>query len=142
MIEILISMAILAIIVGAYFLVANPAGQLSAARNNTRSLNLQTLMLAIRQNIADQGNETFSCAAGAIPTSATNMGSASGSYNIAPCLVPNYLAILPIDPTASSAYYTSATNYNTEYSILLNASGSVTLSAPNAELGKTISVTR
>ncbi len=138
LVEILISIAIMAIIVGAYFVVANPAGQLSASRNNERTLNLETLTLAIGQNIADQGNEIFSCSSGSIPTSTTDMGSGSGQYNIAPCLVPGYLAALPVDPAASSSYYTSASNYNTNYSIVQNASGSITLSAPHAELNQTI----
>ncbi len=141
LIEILISLAILAIIVGAYFVVANPAGELAAARNNTRRLNLQALTLGIGQNIADQGNGTFSCASGSIPTSTTNMGSASGSYNIAPCLVPVYMAALPFDPSASSAHYISTSDYNMDYSIIQNASGSITLSAPYADLNQNIAVT-
>ena len=139
LIEIMISVAIIAIIVAAYISVANPFGQLASSRNNTRTLNLQTFSLAIGQNIADQGNETFSCAAGSIPTSTTDMGSAVGEYNIAPCLVPTYMAALPFDPSASSAYYMSISSYNTGYSIAQNASCSITLSAPHAELSQTIS---
>jgi prepilin-type N-terminal cleavage/methylation domain-containing protein len=141
LIEILISLALLAILVGSYFLVANPAGQLAVSRNNTRTLNLQTIMLGIQQNIADQGTETFSCSSGSIPTSTKTMGSAAGNYNIAPCLVPNDLALLPVDPSASSAYYTSVSNYDTDYTIVENASGSITLSAPNAELKQVITKT-
>lgn len=142
LIEILIAIALLVILVGVYFGVANPAGQLAASRNSTRSFNLQTIMLAVRQNMADQGNETFSCAAGALPTTTKNMASAAGGYNIAPCLIPNYLEVMPIDPAASSAYYNSVSDYNTGYSIVQNSSGSVTVSAPNAELKQTIIFTR
>ncbi len=142
LIEIIVTIAIIAILVGVYFLVANPAGQLAGARNNRRTTDLEGLLIAVRQNIADQGNGQFGCSSGAIPTTTTNMGSASGSYNIAPCLVPTYLSLMPFDPSASSAYYNTVTNYNTGYSIIQNASGSVTLSAPHAELNKTISVTR
>jgi len=70
------------------------------------------------------------------------MGSASGSYNIAPCIVPTYIAAMPSDPSASGTFYYSPSNYNTGYSIIINASGSITLSAPKAELGKTISITQ
>jgi prepilin-type N-terminal cleavage/methylation domain-containing protein len=143
LIEIVICVALIVILSATYLLVANPAGQLANARNNTRSENLQAIMLAIRQNIADQGNETFLCASGgALPTTTTNMASATGSYNIAPCLVPNYLAVMPTDPSASSAAYVSAASYNTDYSIVQNASGSITLSAPNAEQNQKISITR
>jgi len=142
LIEILVAITLIVILTSVYFLVANPAGQLAASRNNTRTLNLQTLMLAIQQNRADQGNETFSCSSGPVPTTTTDMASASGSYNIAPCLVPDYISVLPVDPSASSAHYLSVSNYDTGYRIVENASGSITLSAPYAELSQTISTTR
>lgn len=143
LLEILIATTLLVILVGTYFLVANPAGQLAAARNNQRSNHLQAILNAIEQNIADQGNRQFSCASGALPTSSSIMASAAGAgkYNIGPCLVPTYLPSLPIDPSASSSYYASASDYNTGYAISINASGTlVTLTAPSAELGKTVSV--
>jgi prepilin-type N-terminal cleavage/methylation domain-containing protein len=143
LIEIVITVAIIAIVSGIFFLVANPAGQLASARNGRRNADLQSLMLAVRQNIADQGNGQFGCAsAGPIPTSTKNMGSAAGSYNIAPCIVPTYIAVMPFDPGTSTAYYTSPSDYNSGYSIIANASGSVTISAPSAELNKKISTTR
>ena len=145
LIEIMIAVLLIVLLTFVYFIVANPAGQLAGSRNKTRKLDLETLMVAIRQNVADQGNETFSCAAGPIPTSTTNMGSAAGSYNIAPCLVPIYLLALPFDPSASSAYYNSVSDYNTGYSISGNTSGTITtitLSAPHAELNQTVSITQ
>lgn len=141
LIEIIVSVAIIVILTSVYIIVANPGGQLAASRNNVRSENLEALMLAIRQNIADQGNETFLCSSGSLPTTTTVMES-SGGYNIAPCLVPNYIAVMPVDPNASSATYTSVSNYDTDYTIIENASGSITLSAPNAEEGRTVSITR
>ncbi len=143
LIEIVIVVALIAILVGIYFLVANPAGQLASARNSRRMVDLQNIMLGIRENIFEGGTSQFVCASGGIPTSTKNMGSASGSYNIAPCLIPNDgLFAMPFDPSATSSYYNSPTDYNTDYSIIINASGSVTLSALNAELNKTITYTR
>jgi prepilin-type N-terminal cleavage/methylation domain-containing protein len=144
LIEIVITIAIIAVLTGVYFLIANPANQLAGARNTRRGTDLQVLMSAVKENIADQGNNQFGCAsAGPLPTSTIKMGSASGSYNIAPCLIPaDGIYVMPFDPNASSAYYASVSNYNTGYSIMMNASGSVTLSAPYAELGKTVSLTQ
>jgi len=140
LIELLVTMALIAILVGTYFLVANPAGQLAASRNSERTLNLDALMNAIRQNIADQSNEKFLCAAGSIPATSTPMSSAAGSYDIAPCLVSTYLFSLPFDPSAPDGHYASVSDYDTGYNISVDASGTITLSAPFAELGKTISV--
>lgn len=142
MIEIVIVVALLAVLTGVYFLIANPAGQLASARNNRRTIDLQNIMLAIKTNIADQGNGQFGCPSGAVPTSTKNMGSASGSYNIAPCIVPTYIAVMPFDPSASSSYYNSPSDYNTGYSIIINASGSITLIAPRFELGRPVTLTR
>ena len=141
LIEIIIALALIVILSAMYFLVANPSGQLAAARNNTRSENLESIMLAIRQSIVDNGSETFSCSSGSLPSTSTVMES-SGGYNIAPCLTPTYLAVLPVDPSASSASYVSVSNYNTDYTIMQNPSGSITIAAPNAELKQTISFTR
>jgi prepilin-type N-terminal cleavage/methylation domain-containing protein len=143
LIELLLAITLIVIIAGVYVMTANPAGQLASARNTERELHLQTIMNAVRQNIADQGNEQFSCAAGPIPATATIMASASGSYDIAPCLIPSYIGYaMPFDPNAPGAYFSSSTDYNTGYTILANASGSITVAAPSAELGKIISVTR
>lgn len=134
----------MAILVAAYFALANPAGQLAQARNSERQLHLQTVMNAIRQNIADEASGQFSCSSGPLPTSSERMTSATGTanYDIGSCLVPTYLFSLPFDPSASSSHYNSVSDYDTGYSISINASGTIMLTAPYSELGKTISVSR
>jgi len=141
--ELVIAIALIVGIAGVYFLVGNPAGQLAASRNTKRQLDLQTIMNSVRQNIADQPNEQFACAAGPLPTSSTRMANASGSYNIAPCLIPTYMFNMPFDPNSPNTHYQSNTDYDTGYFVMQNAStGQVTLSAPAAELGKTIQLIR
>jgi prepilin-type N-terminal cleavage/methylation domain-containing protein len=144
LIEILIVITLIVILAATYFFVANPGGQLASARNSTRSNELQAIMNAVRQNVADQANGQFSCSAGPLPTSSAEMASASGTgtYDIAPCLVPTYLYALPFDPSAPNAHFNSVSDYDTGYTIAINASGTITLAAPYAELGKTISVSR
>ncbi len=143
LVEIVITMALLAIVLGVSVVVMNPAGQLASSRNSKRTLDLQTIMNGIRANIADQSGQTFSCAAGPVPTSTKRMAPGTGNYDIASCLVPTYLLALPFDPSTSSAHYTSNSNYDTGYYIMQNSStGQITLTAPAAELQKTISITR
>ena len=142
LIELMVSMSIIAIIVGVYLVAANPAGQLASARNTKRTSDLQTILLAIRQNIADQSNEQFSCAA-SHPHIDHAYDERHGGIQHSPVLVPTYAFNLPFDPTATSGHYTSNTNYDTGYSIVINSStGQITLSAPYAELKKTISITQ
>ena len=86
--------------------------------------------------------ESAPCQALPIPTSsAVVIGNAT--YDIAQCIVPTYIATLPFDPSAAGAHYTSNADYNTQYNVQRDATtGRVTVSAPSAELGVTISITR
>ena len=141
-VEVLISLAIVILLVVATIFIINPARLFAEARNQERQAHLNLIINAVGQNIFDNRG-TFSCSSGPIPTSATRMASSTGNYNIGPCLVPVYLNSLPIDPSTSSASYVNENNYNTGYFILRNATtGRVTVSAPAAELGKTIEITR
>jgi len=58
-------------------------------------------------------------------------------------LYPTYIPTsLPYDPSAAGAQWTSASNYDTKYTVLVDANGRYTVSAPAAELGTVISITR
>ena len=140
LIELLIVIGIIAILAAIVIVAVNPARQLAQARNATRSANVNTILNAVTQNIAENGS--FTCAAGDIPSTATNMGSdvAGGDYDICSCIVPTYVAEMPFDPSTGS--YTDCSDYNTGYTILLTTENRVTIAAPSAELSQTISVTR
>ncbi|MEK7465272.1 MAG: hypothetical protein AAB631_00680 [Patescibacteria group bacterium] len=122
----------------------NPAGQLARGRNSQRNSHINTLMNVVRQNISDN-RSGFSCSAGSIPTTTVRMATAGATttYDIGPCLVPVYLQKMPFDPSASGAHYGGTTDYDSAYYIIRNASsGVITISAPFAEAGKVISITR
>lgn len=141
--ELMISIAVLAILVAISIRALNPAGQFATSRNSQRSLYTLSILNAIRANIADTRTGIFTCTSGDIPTTTRRMASGAGNYNIAPCLIPDYMNILPYDPSATSSYFTSVTDYNTGFDIYKNSStGAITISAPFAELGKVIQTTR
>lgn len=140
LIELLVVIGIIAVLAGVVIVALNPARQFSQARNSQRWSNVNAILNAIGQNIADNRG-TFTCAAGAIPTTETEM--ATSTYDIGPCLVPNYLPSMPFDPGDADAYWNSVTDYGTGYNIVRDATTTrVTVSAPSAELGEVISVTR
>ncbi len=143
LVEILIVLALIAILVGAVLVALNPGRQFASARNATRYSHLNTIMNAVSSNAAEN-NGLFTCAsAGTVPTTATEMGSGTGLYDMGPCLVTEYLPSMPVDPSDTDAQWTSETNYGTGYTIARDATtGAITLSAPSAELSATISVTR
>lgn len=142
LIELLIVIAIIAILAGAVIIAVNPGRQFAQARNSSRRTHVASILNAITQNAADNAG-TFTCAAGAIPTTATLIQSAAGGYNLCGCVVPNQLASLPFDSSVSGAHYTSCTDYTTGYTVVRDAtSNRITVAAPTAELSQTISISQ
>jgi len=143
LLELLIVMALIAILVGIVLAALNPARQFANARNAVRSSNLNTILNGISSNMVENAG-TFTCAAGTVPSSAAVMTSTAGAgnYNIGPCLVPNFLSSMPYDPSATGAHWTSTTDYNTGYTILKDANNRITVAAPGAENSATITLTR
>lgn len=139
LIELLVVIGIIAILASVVIVALNPARQFAQARNATRSTNVSTILNAIDQNMVEnRGN--WVCAAGALPTTTTNMAS-TGGYDILPCIVTRYVSIMPIDPTNGT--YVDDTNYSSGYSVSQDSQGRVTVSAPSTEISSTtISVTR
>jgi len=146
LIEILLVMGIIAILATVVIVAINPGRQFAQARNSQRVSNVNAILNAVGQNIADNRG-VFTCAgAGAIPQTATIIKSAGG-YNISDCITPTYLPSLPFDPNAPSAHFTSNADYDTAYTIMQDlVTKRITIEAPFAldpgELNQTISVTR
>jgi prepilin-type N-terminal cleavage/methylation domain-containing protein len=142
LIEILIVIGLIAVLAGVLIVALNPARQFSQARNAQRWNNVDTIISSIIANTTDNKG-TFTCVAGAVPVTATDMAVGTGNYDIGPCLVPTFAASLPVDPSAAGAHWTSPTDYDSGYSVARDAtSGRITVTAPSAELGVTISMTR
>ena len=141
LIEILLVLGIVTTLSVIFIVAINPAKESARSRNNQRELGVRIMLDAVYKNKLDSRGD-FDCAAGSIPT-ASSSSMATSTYDIAPCLIPAYLNNLPNDPEDSAAYYSSTTDYNTGYYIIKNiTTGRITISAPSAELGKIISVTR
>lgn len=142
LIEILVVIGIIAVLAAIVIIAINPARQFAQARNTQRTSNIEAILNAIGQNIADNKG-VFTCGAGALPSSATKM--AIGNYDIRDCLVPTYMSELPVDPISGVAW--NGTTYDTGYEVLQDGStGRITVSAPQAlvasELSQTIKLTR
>lgn len=140
LIEILIVIGIIAILATVVLVALNPARHFAQARNSQRASNVNAILNAIGQNIADNKGTT-TCA---IDTTERTMKKPAGAtdVDIRGCLVPTYIAELPVDPQSGSAYDSGTTNYNSGYTVAKDANGRITVKAPSAELGETISVKR
>lgn len=138
LIEVLLVIAIIAILAGIVLVAVNPQRQIQQSNNAQRQSDVNAILNAIGQYALEH--------AGQLPTgvtaTATVMGNGAGQVDICAALVPTYLAAMPFDPTATGAQYTACTNYNTGYTVLADANNRVTIAAPSAELGEVITGTR
>ena len=130
LIELLVVIGIIAILAGVVIVALNPARQFAQARNATRSSNVNAILNAIGQNMADN-NGNWTCAAGALPATTTIMTS-TGGYDVYDCIVPTYVSVMPIDPTTGT--FTDAATYDSRYAISQDVDGRVTISAPDTEI--------
>ncbi len=141
LVEASIALVLVAVLVGVVVTVLHPARQFAVARNSSRFAHLNVIQNAISANAAEHVG-TFRCAAGALPSSPKAMAPGAGNYDIAPCLVTEYLFTMPFDPSAPGARWVSETDYDSGYTIFRGPDGRVTVAAPSAENGATVSLTR
>ncbi|MEK7193643.1 MAG: type II secretion system protein [Patescibacteria group bacterium] len=140
LIELLVVIGIIAILAGVVIVALNPARQFAQARNSTRQANVTTILNAIGHNSVEN-NGNFTCVGAGPVSTSTVLVMGSSTYNIAPCIVPTYVSIMPVDPTTGS--FVDTTNYNSGYTIIRDATtGRLTVAAPAGELGVIISQTQ
>ena len=133
LIEILVVIGIIAILAAVVIIAINPARQFAQARNSQRQANIESLLNAIGQNLAD--NKGITTCTG-ITTSALKIGTpASASIvDLGTCLSPYLPAGVPMDPGASDATNGPVgTAGNTQYTVKVDTTGRFTVCAPNAQ---------
>ncbi len=140
LIEILVVVALIAILATITFIAINPARNFRDTRNAQRSSDVLQILNAVTQYTSEQGNDLDSLA-----TAAGVVGGSfqacpltdvigTGDADLATALTPTYIVGIPQDPS-------TGTGADTGYTICEEASGRVTIAAPDAE-GTTISVSR
>lgn len=138
LIEILVVIGIIAILAAIVIVAINPAKQFAQARNTQRQSGVNTILNAIGQRLSDNkgvfsgtytvGATTYTCPA--IPNASThvdNTGSGGTGIDLEACLVPTYVAQLPLDPDS-----TYAVAPYTGYDVQVSATGRITVCANRA----------
>lgn len=142
LIEVLVVMGIIALLSTIVLVAINPARQFAQSRDTQRTSNVTALLNAIGQRAVDnRGIFETGCAAGQIPATTTVIKS-SGGFDIYPCIVPVYMALLPVDP--KNGTFTGPTSYDTGYTLTRDSvTGRITVAAPSTEIATpTISISR
>lgn len=134
LIELLIVIGIIAILAAIVIVAVNPAHQFAQARNAQRQANVNAIVNAVHQNMVDNDG-IFT---GTIPGTTATIS--SDGTDICGDITPTYIAEMPFDPSSGS--FSDCTDYNTGYTISSATAGRITVSAPQAELETTISVTQ
>lgn len=139
LIEILVVIGIIAILATIVIIAINPAKQFAQARNSQRIANINAILNAVGQRIADNkgvfegtfavGGDTYTC--GPIETSTTSVDTTMAADTTTEtgdlgCLTPTYIPALPSDPSKTTA------TADTEYEIIKHDNGRITICAPNA----------
>lgn len=138
LIELLVVIGILAVLLAITLIAINPARQFSQSNNTKRSSDVNAILNAVNQYMADNK--------GALPAGITAVvqNVADTGADLCTALVPTYIAALPVDPLTNNG--TPITNcavaYDTNYTIVSGTGNRITVAAPAQELSAVISVTR
>ena len=143
LLEVLMVIGILAILAGVVLVAINPARQFKIARDSQRNANISTILNAMGQNMTDHGG-VFTCEGviTEVPSVKTLVSSANGDFDVARCIVPDYISVLPFDPSKEGAGYTDESDYSTGYFIQADSEGRITISADGEVSNTTLMVTR
>ena len=139
LIELLVVIGILAVLLAITLIAINPANQFAKANNTKRRSDVNAILNAVNQYMADNK--------GVLPTGITTTARtiADTGADLCTVLVPKYIAALPVDPQTNNGLEISdcLSAYVTNYEIIQSTADSrITVSAPGAELAETIAVTR
>lgn len=140
LIELLLVIGIIAILASIVIVAINPTKQLGDARDAQRRSDVNTILNAVYQYAIDNnGNLPSDIPEGTDPETDSDQicatGQACGGVSL-DVLTGSYLVSIPLDPSVASS--SSGTNYY----IMQDANGRITVSAPGAEQADSISVTR
>ena len=146
LLEVLLVVAIIAILAGIVIIAINPGKNLGDSRNSQRSADVSTIINGVYQYSVDN-NGTLPAGITTTATEICAIGAASctGLVDLSSITANGkYVVSIPKDPQCGTGTTCTAsgTANGTGYKIAKDANGRLIVSAPSAEQGKTISVTK
>lgn len=140
LIELLLVIGIIAILASIVIVAINPTKQLADARNAQRRSDVNTVLNAVYQYAIDNNGTLPGCLPSATVGTPYNICTISACTDVTngcnlSSLTGTYLVSIPVDPSGASGN-------DTRYDISKDSNSRITVSAPSAEQGETITVTR
>lgn len=146
LIEILVVIGILSILLAIVLIAINPQQQFQQANNTQRSSDVSAILNAISSYAAQNNGDLPAGIDSTVKT--LGLPTATSVVDLCDELVPDYIADLPVDPTTGTVTggetpcAAGTTAYDSGYTVQTSAGNRVTVSAPDAQGGETISITR
>ncbi|MBI5126778.1 MAG: type II secretion system protein [Candidatus Taylorbacteria bacterium] len=141
LLEVLIVIGIIAILSSVALVAVNPARQFKLARDAQRMSNVSAIVNAVSQNMSEnqgilvcRGNQTM------LPSTSTPI-KFPGGFDLATCIVPDYISVVPFDPSLPGAHFATTTDYDTGYVIYQDSRGRITASS-TGEINPSITAVR
>lgn len=136
LIEILVVIGLIAVLATIVLVAVNPARQFKQARDTQRVSNVNAILNAVGQYVAENKGALPSV----IPTSPEVIRTGVGGADLCNDIIPKYMPALPVDPN-KGASVTNCGSYDTGYSISKDANDRILVSAIG-ELVSSISIQR
>jgi type IV pilus assembly protein PilA len=141
LIEILVVVGMISFLAAIVLVAINPGRQFAQGRNAQRSANVNAILNAIGQNIADNKG-VFACNVSGAVIDGTirvigNSAALADKTDLRGCLVPTYISEIPLDPAdgenSCDDFICSGGSYDTEYTVVKNdTTGRIKICAPGA----------
>lgn len=149
LIELLIVIAVIVILAAAVFVALNPAKRFADARNSRRQTDVQNILNAIKTNEVDNGGTYLASitaltaateyqvgtAASGCDSGCTAVTTEAACADLTGLVTAGYLGSIPMDPSTGTAA-------ETDYYIIKNASGTITIGTCDGESGVATVLTR
>lgn len=136
LLEVLLVVALLGILAGIVILAINPSKQIADTNNAQRRVDVNTILNAVYQYAIDNNGTIPSSITGTATDICATGGDCTGIIDLTVLTTDSeYLVSIPTDPTGSDAN-------SAGYQIATTTGDRIVVSAPDAEEGETISVTR
>ena len=123
LIEILVVIGIISILAAVVLIAINPARQFAQANDSQRTSNINAILNAIGQYMADNRGALppvdIPLADPSVDTDFVSIGDGENQVDLCDTLVPIYMPALPVDPDVTGGPISDCTSdYNTDYRII------------------------